>query len=61
MRNDRLTKLLMNRLPDGRNRSGRPKKRWRYNLREVLERYGLREIEAENREQWKKRMKEVFG
>ena len=30
------------------------KKRWKDNLREGLERYDLREIEAEDKEQWKK-------
>ena len=37
-----------------------PKKRWRDNLREGLERYGLKEIEAENGEQWRKRLQETF-
>ena len=58
--NDRLPKLLMNWQPDGRNRRGRPKKRWRHNLRKGLERYSQGEIETEGREQWKKRIKKTF-
>ena len=41
----------MNWQPDGRNGRGRSKKRWRDNLKETLGRFGLREIEAENRQQ----------
>ena len=52
--NDRLPKLLINWQPGGRNRRGRPKKSWRNNLREGLERYGLRDLKAGDREQWKK-------
>ena len=45
---DRLPKLFMNWEPEGRN--GRcSKKRWRDNLREGLERYGLRGIENNGR------------
>ena len=51
----------MNWQPDGRNRRGRLKKMWRDNLREELERYALSLIEAEDREQRKKRMKEIFS
>ena len=61
MGSDRLPNLLMNWQPDGRNRRGRPKKRWKNNLGKGLERYGLRGIEAEDRERWKKRMKETFS
>ena len=41
----------------------RSKKKWRDNLREGFERYCLREIEAKDREQWKKRIsvKESLG
>ena len=46
--------------PDGRNRRGRHKKKWRDNFREGLERYGLRDTETEDREQWKKRMKQTL-
>ena len=46
----------MNCQPGCRNGRGRPEKMWSDNLRE-----GLTETEAENREQWKKRMKEIFG
>ena len=55
MGNDVVPKLLINCYPDGGNRRERPKKRWRNNLRERLERHGLREIEAEDREIWKRR------
>ena len=40
----------MNWKSDGRNRRGCPKNWWRDNLREELERYNLREIEAEGKE-----------
>ena len=32
---------------------------WRYNLREGLKKYGLREIETEDREQRKKKVREI--
>ena len=45
-----------------RNRTGRlKKKRWKDNLREGLGRHDLKEIEGEDKEQWMKRMKEIFG
>ena len=39
--NERLSKLFVNSLSDGRNRRGRPEKKRRDNLREGLERNGL--------------------
>ena len=54
MGNVRLQKLLMNWQSVRRNKRGRYKKRWKDNLREGLHRYGLREIETEHGEQWKK-------
>ena len=54
MGKDRLPKLMMNWQPDGKNGTGRPKKRWRDNLREGLERYGLRGIENNGRRELKR-------
>ena len=51
MENGRLPSLLKNWQTDGRNGRGRSKKRCRDNLGEELERYGPREIEADDREQ----------
>ena len=50
MGNDKLPKLLKNWQPNGKNKRGRPKKTWRDNLKEGLERYGQREIEEEDRQ-----------
>ena len=54
MGKDRLHKLMMNWQPDGKNWTGRPKERWRDNLREGLERYGLRGIENNGRREWRR-------
>ena len=51
MGNDRLPKLLMNMQPHVTNRRERPKKNLRNSLLEELERYSLRGIEGEGREQ----------
>ena len=55
---------MINWQPNGRNRRGRPEKGWRNNLRKGLEMYDLShttEVEAEDTEQWMKRIKETFG
>ena len=62
MGNDRLADLFINWQQDNRNIRGHPIKRWGDNLKEgLIGRYGLIKIDAENREKWKKRMKEAFG
>ena len=58
---DSFPKLLMSWKREGRNRRGRTKNRQSDNLLERFEMYGLREIQQEDREQWKERTKETIG
>ena len=51
----------MNCQPDRSNKRGLVKKGWEDNLKEVMESRGLREIEAKDREQCKKKIKEIFN
>ena len=62
MGNVRLSKLLMNWQPNVMTVRRHYKiKRWRNKLRNGLERYGLWAIGEEDREERKKRIKEIFG
>ena len=57
------TPPLVGRQLYGSNRNGHSKKKRRYYLKEGLERYGLREIEAKDKEQWeeaKRWINEIF-
>ena len=58
---DRIPRLVLNWKPEGKNRRGRPRKRWKDKLMKDMTENGIEEEDAQDRERWKQILKDVSG
>ena len=58
---DRIPRLVLNWKPEGKNRRGRPRKRWKDKLMKDMTENGNEEEAAQDRQRWKQILKDIFG
>ena len=58
---DEIPQIAMNWKPEGKNKRGRPRKRWRDRIVKSMTENGLDEEDIPDRKRWRKKLKEVFG
>ena len=57
----KIPRLVLNWKPEGKNKRGRPRKRWKAKLMKGMTENGIEEEDAQDRQRWKQILKEVFG
>ena len=58
---DGIPQLVLNWKPEGKNRRGRPRKRWKDKLVRDMTENGMDEEDAQDRKRWRQKLKDVFG
>ena len=61
MNSSSIPQLVMNWKHEGKNKRGRPRKRWKNKLMRDMEENGIDEKDTRNRKRWKQKLKDVFG